>query len=82
MTVATLAAAPRGRAPGSSIRSETRPTRAGMTTTAAAIARRIRRLSTHFGSVTNVRRNVPKPGAASDMSATIHSTEPKATIDR
>jgi len=48
-----------------------------MTTTAAVIARRIRRLSTHFGSVTNV----PKPGAASDMSATIQSTEPKATID-
>ena len=53
-----------------------------MTRTAAIIARRIRRLSTHFGSVTNVRRNVPKPGAASDMSATIQSTEPKAMTDR
>ena len=53
-----------------------------MTATAEIMPRRIQRLSSHAGTVTNAKRNVATDGSRTPATATIHATEPNAMMER
>ena len=53
-----------------------------MTATSAIMPRRIHRLSSHAGTVTNAKRNVATDGSRTPARATTQAMEPNAMMER